>query len=188
MRLPHMVPRGFLKYYILRLLSQKPMYGYEIMEEIEKRTTGHWRPGPGSIYPTLEWLEKIGYIEIVPGKSDKKKSARPYRITEKGQQEITNYMTNKEEFRRRAVQLKELWLDFIQKPEVKDMIEEVKKDIKRMHEEFAQNIWGSIPTENKVSMLEDYKLHLREELDTVDKRLKELKGAKPQKRRKTADE
>jgi len=183
-----MVPRGFLKYYILRLLSQKPMHGYEIMEEIEKRTAGCWRPGPGSIYPTLEWLEKAGYIEVVPGKGEKEKAARPYRVTRKGEQAITDYMAHKEELKKRALQLRELWLDFMQRPEVKDMIEEVKRDIQRMRGEFARDVWEGVPTETRISMLEDYKRHLEEELKAVDRRLQDLKSAKQRRRKKSGGE
>jgi len=45
-----MVPKGFLRYQVLRLLKEKPMSGSEIMSEIEEETDGNWRPSPGSIY------------------------------------------------------------------------------------------------------------------------------------------
>lgn len=66
--MPHAVPRGFLKQYILRLLSTKPMHGYEVMDEIQKKSNGFWRPSAGSVYPTLTWLENRGLIEAIPGR------------------------------------------------------------------------------------------------------------------------
>ncbi|MBS7627233.1 PadR family transcriptional regulator, partial [Candidatus Bathyarchaeota archaeon] len=48
-----MVPKGFLRYKVLKLLKEKPMAGSEIMGVIEEQTGGYWRPSPGSIYPLL---------------------------------------------------------------------------------------------------------------------------------------
>jgi len=56
------LPPGFLKPLILRLLAERPMHGYVIMEQIYERTHGAWRPTPASIYPTLAWLDENGYI------------------------------------------------------------------------------------------------------------------------------
>ena len=42
------------------------MSGSEIMEELEKRTGGRWKPSPGSVYPLLAWLLESGYTEEVP--------------------------------------------------------------------------------------------------------------------------
>ena len=38
------------------------MHGYEMIQELETRTGGLWRPSPGSIYPTLQLLEDEGLI------------------------------------------------------------------------------------------------------------------------------
>lgn len=53
---------GGMKYYVLWLLSQKPMKGSEIIEEVQKQTMGWWRPSPGTVYPLLTALEKKGFI------------------------------------------------------------------------------------------------------------------------------
>lgn len=42
--------------YILTTLSRGPATGYEIMQRIEEKTEGAWRPGPGTIYPLLKTL------------------------------------------------------------------------------------------------------------------------------------
>ncbi len=51
---------GGLRYYVLWLLSKKPMNGSEIMGEITRQTIGFWKPSPGSIYPLLSALEGEG--------------------------------------------------------------------------------------------------------------------------------
>jgi DNA-binding PadR family transcriptional regulator len=55
------VPRGLLRFLVLRLLSEKPMSGVEIVEEVERETGGKWKPSSGSIYPLLAWLQDKGY-------------------------------------------------------------------------------------------------------------------------------
>jgi len=59
------VPRGLLRFLVLKMLSEKPMSGAEIVEEIEKQT-GSWKPSPGSIYPLLASLHKKGFTKELP--------------------------------------------------------------------------------------------------------------------------
>jgi DNA-binding PadR family transcriptional regulator len=47
---------------LLALLVERPMHGYEMIQELESRTGGIWRPSPGSVYPTLQLLEDEGLI------------------------------------------------------------------------------------------------------------------------------
>ena len=60
------VPKGLLKFYVFKLLKDKPMSGSEIMEEVEKQTGGQWKPSPGSVYPLLSWLRDNGYADELP--------------------------------------------------------------------------------------------------------------------------
>ena len=66
MRHTAMVPKGFIRYQVLQSLGEKPMSGSEIIDEIEKRTSGRWKPSPGSIYPLLAWLQDNGYVKELP--------------------------------------------------------------------------------------------------------------------------
>ena len=49
--------RGDVRAALLVLLEEQPQTGYGLMEEIERRSEGAWRPSPGSVYPTLKQLE-----------------------------------------------------------------------------------------------------------------------------------
>lgn len=62
--------RGHVRAAILAVLGEGPMHGYEIMQRLEERSGGMWRPSPGSVYPTLQMLEDEGLIkgEEVDGK------------------------------------------------------------------------------------------------------------------------
>jgi DNA-binding PadR family transcriptional regulator len=70
---------GDMKYVILKLLRDKPRHGYEIMKDLEERMHGCYSPSPGTVYPTLQWLEDEGLVvaKDVEGK-------KVYEITETG--------------------------------------------------------------------------------------------------------
>ncbi len=87
----NIVPQGLLKPYILKMLSERPMHGFEIMEQIFERSDGMWKPGPAAIYPTLEWLEANGYIEAVSNDSKYERARRQYRLTSKGKEAVDEY-------------------------------------------------------------------------------------------------
>ena len=76
-----MVPKGFIRYQVLESLSKKAMSGSEIINEIEARTNGRWKPSPGSVYPLLSWLQDNGRIKELP--SDQSGMKR-YELTDKG--------------------------------------------------------------------------------------------------------
>ncbi|MFI0901005.1 PadR family transcriptional regulator [Streptomyces sp. NPDC020983] len=54
--------RGDVRASILALLKDRPMHGYEMIQEIADRSGGAWKPSPGSVYPTLQLLEDEGLI------------------------------------------------------------------------------------------------------------------------------
>ncbi len=55
--------RGDVRGAILALLAEQPRNGYQIMQELEKRSRSLWRPSPGSVYPALQQLQDEGLIE-----------------------------------------------------------------------------------------------------------------------------
>jgi DNA-binding PadR family transcriptional regulator len=54
--------RGDIRGAILLLLAEEPRNGYGLMQEIEERSGGIWRPSPGSVYPALSQLEDEGLV------------------------------------------------------------------------------------------------------------------------------
>jgi DNA-binding PadR family transcriptional regulator len=54
--------RGDVRTAVLLLLNEGPRNGYQIMQDIEERSGGTWRPSPGSVYPVLQQLEDEGLI------------------------------------------------------------------------------------------------------------------------------
>ncbi len=93
------VPRGFLKSYILKLLSSGPKHGYAIIKSIENETG--WEPSSGGIYTTLHELEKKRLI--VKFKEGRRKY---YKLTEDGKKFI-------EKFDKSLNEMKDRFLDFV---------------------------------------------------------------------------
>jgi DNA-binding PadR family transcriptional regulator len=54
--------RGDVREAALLLLAEGPLNGYQIIQEIERRSNGVWRPSPGSVYPALAQLEDEGLV------------------------------------------------------------------------------------------------------------------------------
>jgi len=80
---PQGIPRGFLRLYVLHRIAARPAHGYDLLQEIEAKTEGVWRPGAGSIYPILKELVRGGYIRA----EAHKKTGKPqhvYHITPEG--------------------------------------------------------------------------------------------------------
>jgi DNA-binding PadR family transcriptional regulator len=89
------LPRGLLRFLVLRMLSEKPMSGAEISEQIEKQTGGRWTPSPGSIYPLLAWMLRKGFTEKSP-KEDA--SLKRYTFTAQGKKYLENQIVLGQDF------------------------------------------------------------------------------------------
>jgi DNA-binding PadR family transcriptional regulator len=77
------VPRGFTRFYVLYLLTEKPMTGKEIIDEAVKKSEGDWAPSPGLIYPLLGRLVRDGLISET--------ESGGFMITEEGRKTLKQY-------------------------------------------------------------------------------------------------
>jgi DNA-binding PadR family transcriptional regulator len=68
---------------LLMLLAEAPSNGYGLMQTLEERSEGSWRPSPGSVYPALAQLEDEGFIRGAQGDS-----GRTFEITEAGRRHL----------------------------------------------------------------------------------------------------
>jgi DNA-binding PadR family transcriptional regulator len=80
---PPRAERGEIKYLVLEAIAEQQRHGYEIIQHIEERTGGAYRPSPGVIYPTLQLLEELGHARIVEHEGRK-----VYAITEAGRADL----------------------------------------------------------------------------------------------------
>lgn len=74
--------RGDVRLAALLLIAEAPLNGYQIIQEIENRSGGEWKPSPGAIYPALAQLEDEGLI-----REAKAAAGKSYEITEAGAKE-----------------------------------------------------------------------------------------------------
>ena len=72
--------RGDVRTAALILLAEEPRNGYQIMQELETRSDGLWRPSPGSVYPALQQLEDEGLV-----RGDEIDGRKVLRLTDAGQ-------------------------------------------------------------------------------------------------------
>jgi len=77
--------RGQIRTALLAVLAEGPGHGYDVMQNLEDKTGGAWRPSPGSVYPTLQLLEDEGLV-----RSTERDGKRVYEITEAGRAEATS--------------------------------------------------------------------------------------------------
>src|SRR5262245_50022324 len=76
------VRRGEVRTHILAALRDKPMHGYEVIQELEAQSEGRWRPSAGSVYPTLQQLADEGLVT-----SEEVDGRRTYTLTDAGRKE-----------------------------------------------------------------------------------------------------
>jgi transcriptional regulator len=83
---------------LLCLIAQQPMYGYQIIKELERRSQGYFKFKEGTLYPALHRLEKAGLIQ---GKWQMLSNGRPrryYHITAKGRSKLATERVRWQDF------------------------------------------------------------------------------------------
>jgi len=158
------IPRGFSRFYVLSLLSERPMTGKEIMDETEKRSGGAWRPSPGLVYPLLSRLQAEGLVE---------ETEEGYIITRKGRLVLENFMDAGAEFERRFGALAKLFMfgGFLAQDAVDRLVglfSMVREDISKLGAEQRARYRNFLLTELR--------------------RLEEIEGAEGERRRRRQEE
>lgn len=75
--------RGDARYILLDALRDGPKHGYEIIKALEERSAGHYIPSPGTVYPTLQYLEDQGLV-----RSTQEAERRVFQLTTAGHAEL----------------------------------------------------------------------------------------------------
>ncbi len=75
--------RGDVRAAILVLLDEEPRNGYGLMQEIEQRSQGAWRPSPGSVYPALSQLEDEGLVRSI-----EREGRKLFELTDEGRAHV----------------------------------------------------------------------------------------------------
>src|SRR4030042_1431997 len=83
---------------LLCLINNQPMYGYQIIKEIEKRSNGYFQFKEGTLYPALHRLEKAGLIQGRWQRLPSGQERRYYYITPKGQKVLVERLAIWQDF------------------------------------------------------------------------------------------
>ncbi|HEY2654292.1 MAG TPA: PadR family transcriptional regulator [Solirubrobacteraceae bacterium] len=80
--------RGEIRTALLTLLAEEPRNGYQLMQTLEERSRGMWRPSPGSVYPTLAQLEDEGLIRSID-----RDGTKLFELTDHGREYVEQHAT-----------------------------------------------------------------------------------------------
>jgi len=80
---PPRAERGGVRYLVLEAIAEQPRHGYEIIQHIEQRAGGTYRPSPGVIYPTLQLLEELEHARLL-----QQDGRKVYAITDAGREDL----------------------------------------------------------------------------------------------------
>jgi DNA-binding PadR family transcriptional regulator len=72
-----------VRYILLDALRDGPKHGYEIIKTLEEKSGGQYAPSPGTVYPTMQFLEDQGLV-----RADQEAERRVYSLTEAGQADL----------------------------------------------------------------------------------------------------
>ena len=92
--------KGNTEALLLALLTQEAMYGYQMVKEIERRSSGYFQFKEGTLYPALHRLERSALVKGVWHKSPSGQQRRYYNVTDKGVRELQQKHTEWNQFSR----------------------------------------------------------------------------------------
>jgi DNA-binding PadR family transcriptional regulator len=147
--------RGDLKYVILELLKDQPRHGYDIIRALEERMRGFYRPSPGSVYPTLQMLEDLGYVT-----SSQQEGKKVYSITDEGRKYLVEQQSTVDDIRSRVA----AGWDAAQRPEMSDLMHELQQLARAL---FRQGTHGALNDPDRLRKLREIVSRARNEVDAL---------------------
>ena len=147
--------RGDLKYVILELLKDQPRHGYDIIRALEERMRGYYRPSPGSVYPTLQMLEDLGYVT-----STQQEGTKVYTITDEGRRYLEEQKSTVDDIRERIA----AGWDAAQRPEVSDLMHEVQQLARALFRQGTRNLQDT----ERLRRLREIVARTRSEVEALD--------------------
>ena len=85
--------RGEARYVLLDALRDGPKHGYEIIKALEERSAGRYTPSPGTVYPTMQFLEDQGLV-----RAEQEAERRVYALTEQGRAALESHAADLTDF------------------------------------------------------------------------------------------
>jgi DNA-binding PadR family transcriptional regulator len=166
----HSAPKGLLRYYILHKIAQKPIHGYEIIQDIDSKTEGAWRPGAGSLYPILKKLVSEGLIRAEPEPSAEA-TRRVYQITPKGVESLVHAKEMFANFQQRFGSLRRLFIDLIDPENLATFFVDGSNRQFQMAQEMLESKQNKIPAADLEYILREYMLNLERQMNWANRLL-----------------
>jgi DNA-binding PadR family transcriptional regulator len=166
----HSAPKGLLRYYILHKIAQKPIHGYEIIQDIDSKTEGAWRPGAGSLYPILKKLVSEGLIRAEPEPSAEA-TRRVYQITPKGVESLAHAKEMFANFQQRFGSLRRLFIDLIDPENLATFFVDGSNRQFQMAQEMLESKQNKIPAADLEYILKEYMLNLERQMNWANRLL-----------------
>src|ERR1700756_21739 len=173
----HSAPKGLLRYYILHKIAQKPIHGYEIIQDIDSKTEGAWRPGAGSLYPILKKLVSEGLIKAEAEPSTEA-TRRVYQITPKGVQSLTHAKEMFTNFQQRFGSLRRLFIELVDPENLATFFVDGSNRQFQMAQEMLEAKQNKISLADLEYILNEYKLNLERQMTWAERMLSRLRPRK----------
>ena len=150
---PKMV-RGETRYLLMDALGEKGRHGYDIMQAIEEKTGGMYRPSPGTVYPVLQALEDLKLIS-----SSVDGNRKVYELTAGGRQELDSKQSL----------LEDIYEDMNHRPspEQDDFFEETQEQLTRMLKSISRSFQRGQLNADKVDEIRGVILDAVRNVDAV---------------------
>jgi DNA-binding PadR family transcriptional regulator len=149
------------------------MRGYDLIKEIETKTEGAWRPGPGAVYPVLRKLVNQGYIAA----QKETKDGPPhilYEITPAGLENIANAKRMMKSSTERWTLMRQLFIDLMDPDDlVRFVLNSLELQIGLVHM-LVESDRSSLSDEDRLFILRQYRLNLERELTRATASIKEI--------------
>jgi DNA-binding PadR family transcriptional regulator len=171
----HSAPKGLLRYYILHKIAQKPIHGYEIIQDIDSKTEGGWRPGAGSLYPILKKLVTEGLI-IAEAEPSGEATRRVYRITPKGVESLAHAKEMFVNFQQRFGSLRRLFIELVDPENLATFFVEGSDRSFQMAQEMLEAKQSKISPADLEYILNAYKLNLERQMKWAERMLERAKS------------
>ena len=164
---PHSAPRGLLEVYSLLGIARRPMRGYDLIKEIETKTDGAWRPGPGAVYPLLRKLVRRG--DLSTAKSDEYGPGQvAYEITSQGLRRISAAKEVMRSYPTRWKMMSSLFLELLEPDDLVKLVLSLFEFQTEILRTILDSDGAGLSKDDKVFALRQYRLNLERELARTD--------------------
>ena len=163
-----------MHFYILHRISLGPTHGYEISQLIEEKTEGAWRPGAGSVYPTLKKLVKDGLIKTSSKSKSSESSQRVYEVTPEGSKCLKEGKDMLGNAGKRWSAMRGIFVELMDPSHLSAFLVEGSKANFQMSREIIDSKISKLSSNEAEFALKEYSLYLDRQLRWTKAKLEEL--------------